>query len=236
MFKSFLTVGIDYYYLVQSSLSYSGSNTKWGFDIRTHSKRYPSISIAYKPYSTFRTFSDTFSIPQRPMFGAVFTGKANYQFKRSGKSWRFVLLLNTNKTVADTVSYANKLMQATCIYTEKALSINSTLGYTEQTTTAQQLSNAPSKMSFVALSGSWPLKKGANINVGAEIGRSVYGLSRYMINTGIGLMPQNKPVCLRANLRLGSNKLSAIEQWKDLYNGYLEMTYKFKQKINRNSR
>ncbi len=232
LFHGFLTTGVEFNYLTQSSFTYSGNNTKWGFMIRTHSKRYPAISISYKPYSTFRTFSDTFNVPQRPMFGSVFTSKASYQFKRKDYSLRFSLVYNKSNTVMDTTFYGNTLLQGMCTYSDKIYSSTLIFGYTEQTGSVAP-TNFPTSMSFVNVSGSYSFNKKIIINGGVETGMTFWGLSRFAINSGLQFSSAKKPVSIRLNLRGGEYKLKQYDNWAPLYNGYLELTYKFKTKKNR---
>ena len=42
-FKKFLTVGIQYNFMKQSTFASTGKSRKWGFDVKTNSRRYPTI-------------------------------------------------------------------------------------------------------------------------------------------------------------------------------------------------
>lgn len=231
LFHNFLSLGLDYYYLSQSSLTYSGSNTRWGIDIRTHSKRYPSVSLSYKPFSTFKTLNDTFSIPQRPMFGSVLTSRASYQFKRNGNVWRFSLVYNKSTTTQDTSFYGNTMLQAICIYTNKMLTVTSATGYMEQHGTSQTMA-APS-MSFLNAGINYFFSKEVGISSGIETGVTGFGFCKYAVAGGISISPKKKPVTVRVNLRAAGYRQQRADTWKPLYNGYMELAYRFRHKLNK---
>lgn len=235
VWHGFATLGVDYNYLLQDNLNYSSNNTKWGFSIKTHSKQYPSLSLSYKPYSTFRSFTDTFNIPQRPLFGSVFSGKINYQFKRRDYSMRFSLLYNSSKTISDTMAYGNRLLQAMATYTQKIVSITAMTGYTEQHGSALN-TTVPTSMEFNNLTVAYACNKVMSMNAGMETGFTSFGLCRFTMTGGFVLTPKNKPFITRFNLRGGTYKLRKEDKWSPLYGGNLEVDYRFKSRINKRER
>ncbi len=232
LFHSFVSVGIEYNYLHQNNFSGTASNTKWGFDIKTHSKRYPSVSISYKPFATFRSYSDTLNIPQRPLLGSVWISKATYQLKENGRVWRFNLLYNKCSTVLDTTAYGNTLMQLMCMYTEKQLSAATIIGYTSQTggNAATTIVTAPDRMSFVSFTESYSISKQCSITSGQDIGHAKFGMCKYGFSAGIMCNFKKSLVTARVNLRYSDYKLNELEQWKQLYCGNMEVAYRFKAK------
>ncbi len=232
LFHSFVSIGIEYNYLIQSNFSGTASNTKWGFDIKTHSKRYPAVSVSYKPFATFRSYSDTLNIPQRPLLGSVWTSKASYQLKENGRVWRFNLLYNKCSTVLDTTAYGNTLMQLMCMYTEKQLSVATTMGYTSQTggnsTTA--IVTTPDRMSFLSLTQSYTISKQYSITGSQDIGRAKFGLCKYGLSAGVMCNFKKSPITARMNFRYSNYKLNEIGNWKQLYSGNMEVAYRFKTK------
>ena len=232
LFHSFVSIGIEYNYLIQSNFSGTASNTKWGFDIKTHSKRYPAVSVSYKPFATFRSYSDTLNIPQRPLLGSVWTSKATYQLKENGRVWRFNLLYNKCSTVLDTTSYGNTLMQLMCMYTEKQLSVATTMGYTSQTggNTTTAIVTTPDRMSFLSFTESYVISKQYSITSSQDIGHAKFGMCKYGLSAGVMCNFKKSPVTARINFRYSNYKLNEIENWKQLYSGNMEVAYRFKTK------
>lgn len=234
LFKGFVSLKCDYYYLVQSSTAFSGSNTKWGFEIKTHSKRYPAVSVSYKPYSTFRTFSDTLNIPQRPVFGSVLASRASYQFKHNGNTWRYSITWNQSATEMDTTRYGNSLIQGMCMYgTKSGTTATATLGYMEQYGSLSPVTGVPTSMAFSNVGAAFALNRDLTINSGIESGISRFGLCRYSLIAGTSLTPRKKPFAIRANIRAGAYRLKATDVWTSLYNGNIELTYKFRHQISK---
>lgn len=234
LFKGFVSLKCDYYYLSQSSTAFSGSNTKWGFEIKTHSKRYPAVSVSYKPYSTFKTFSDTLNIPQRPVFGSVLTSRASCQFKHNGSTWRYSITWNQSATEMDTTKYGNSLIQGMCIYgTKSGTTATATLGYMEQYGGQSSTTGIPTSMAFSNLGAAFVLNRELTVNSGIESGISKFGLCRYSFVAGTSVVPRKKPFAIRANIRAGAYRLKATDVWSSLYNGSIELTYKFRHQISK---
>ena len=230
-FRSFLSVGIEYNFLIQNNFSTQSSSTKWGFDLKTNSKRYPNLAVSYKPFTTFRSFTDTLTIPQRPLIGSVWTGKATWQIKRREKSLRFLALYNMSMTTMDTAKYGNKLMQLTTIYTDKMLTSSVTVGYSQITgTDITTIQTSPNNMFFLNLSGSYKLSKQFSVSGGQDFGVAGFGFCKYGLNGGFTYRPEKKPYTIRVNLRFTDYELNAAENWQQLYSGNIDLVYKFKMK------
>jgi len=234
-FRSFLTLGLEYDYLAQTSFAMTGGNKKWGFDIKTNSKRYPSVAFSYKPFSTFRSFTDTLSIPQRPILGAVWTGRASYQIKKHNQSLRFMILYNKSTSSMDTVKYGSDLLQFTTMYTDKKWMASLNTGYmqlsgSDVTTTT----NPMGKTTFVNVNGSYLLSKALSINVGQDIGIAVFGFCKYGCTAGCMYRFIKMPLTARLNLRYMNYELNEVDGWKQLYMGSIDLTWRFKAKMHNN--
>ena len=229
-FKSFLTVGIEYDRLVQTNLNATGTNTKWGFDVRTNSKRYPSVAFSYKPFATFRSFADTLNIPQRPLIGSVWTGKSTYQVKKTGRSQRslsFSIIYNKCLAAMDTSSYGSTLLQASCSYSSKKFTHVASVGSMEMSGTNIS-SLSPSSTKFLTYSTAYPLSKQLNVNVGQDLGISDFGFCKYGTNLGVMCRIQKIPVSLNVKFRYNTYQLSEGSAWKNIYSGAIDINYMFK--------
>ncbi len=232
-FRSFLTAGIDYNYMRQNNFASTGGNRQWGFNVQTHTRRYPSLGISYKPFSTFRSYTDTLSIPQHPLIGSIWTGKATYQLKRAGgKSFRFMFLYSKNTSSMDTVSYGSTLLQLTCMYTIKQLMLSVTGGQMKLSgTNTDSLATMPNNTKFMSLTGSYSLSKQFNISGGQDFGFADFGFCRYALNGGIVYRFMKIPVITRINLRYNTYELDHTQPWKNLYSGNIDLTWQFKSKM-----
>jgi hypothetical protein len=232
MFRSFLTLGVEYNYLIQNSLASKGNNSKWGFEVATHSKRYPSVSLSYKPFSTFRSFNDTLNIEQKPILGEVWTGKMNYQIKRKDKAIRFTLLYNRNTSTMDTVKYGSALIQFSTIYSRKSTMFSLNLGSSDINTdyieTTYPVFNH-SKFINVAASGN--VLPGVILSGGTDMATTNAGISRYGFFVGSGYTFKRLPVMLRANFRYSNYRMEELTGWKQLYSGAIELAWRFKVKL-----
>jgi hypothetical protein len=232
LFNNFLTLGVEYNYLIQNSFSSKGNNTKWGFNLATHSKRYPSVSLSYKPFSTFRSFNDTLNIEQKPILGEVWTGKINYQIKKKNRAIRFTLLYNRNTSTMDTVKYGSTLVQFNTIYSYKATMLSLNLGSSKINTdfieTAYPAFNN-SKFANVSASGS--IASGLIVTGGTDAAIANTVISRYGIFVGSGYTFKKLPVMIRANFRYTNYRLTELIGWKQLYSGGIELAWRFKAKL-----
>jgi hypothetical protein len=228
-FRSFLTLGVEYNRLMQDNLASKTSNTKWGFELKTNSKRYPNLSASYKPYTTFRSSSDTLTIPQRPLFGSVLTSNLTYQIKKKGKAIRFSVLYTKNETVMDTTENGSKLIQASGIYTDKKFSNSLTVGSTEQTGTTID-KTVPNKSNFINVTSTYQLSRSFGLSIGQDFGWASFGFCKNATTGGVTYRPDKKPYYLRCNIRYNTFKLLAIENWKSIYSGVVDLGYNFKIK------
>jgi len=231
-FRSFLTLGIEYNYLTQNSFYSKGNNSRWGFDIATHSKRYPSVYLSYKPFSTFRSYDDTLSIAQKPLYGEVWTGRASYQVKRLDKAIRFTLLYNRNTSIMDTVSYGSTLVQLTTILSDKTRMLLLNLGFNDVNSGQQPLLNpAYNKSRFAGATGSFMVAGNLNLTAGSDVAWSRMGFSRYSFLAGTAYTFKNVPVMVRASFRYSNYKLNELTGWKQLYTGGIELAYRLNMKL-----
>ncbi|MBS1687467.1 MAG: hypothetical protein JSS96_01985 [Bacteroidetes bacterium] len=232
-FRSFLSLGVEYDYLLQSNFASSGGNKKWGFNVQTHSRKYPSLSFSYKPFTTFRSYSDTLSIAQRPLIGSVWSGKASYQLKRhDGTAWRFMLLYNKSSSSMDTTKYGTDLLQATCMYSTKKLTLSLSGGEMQMFGALNTgIVTTPNQMRFISASANYMLNKQIELSGGQDLGFANFGFCRYAINGGVLYRFNKLPLMLRVNLRYNDYELNQEDGWKQLYSGNIELTWRFKTTI-----
>lgn len=230
-FRSRLTVGVDYYYLVQSNFASRASSKKWGFNVKTNFKRLPNIAISYKPFTTFRSYTDTLNVPQRPMLGSVWTGKVTYQIREHEKSLRFVILYNRSMTTMDSIKNGSSLLQASTIYSNKYLTASINVGKTKSTGTGITDTSMASNINFLSLSSTYILNKTFSVSGGQDFGTAPFGFCRYSANGGVVCHFRKKPFITRVNIRYNTFKLTENEPWKRLYSGNLEFIYRFKTKM-----
>jgi len=234
-FKSFVTLGVEYDYLLQSNFATSGGNKKWGFNIQTHSRKYPSLSFSYKPFTTFRSYSDTLSIAQRPLIGSVWSGKASYQLKHhDGTAWRFMLLYNKSSSSMDTTKYGTDLLQATCMYSTKKLTLSLSAGNMQMSGALNTgIITTPDQMRFASISANYMLNSHVALSGGQELGFANFGFCRYAANGGVQYRFNKLPLMLHVNLRYNDYELNPEDGWKQLYSGNIEMTWQFKTTVQR---
>jgi hypothetical protein len=237
LFQAFLTLGVEYNLLRQANFASRGSNTKWGFDVKTNSKRYPNFALSYKPFTTFHSYTDTLNVPQRPLIGSVWTGKASYQIRKHKRSLRFQCLYNSTMTTMDTTNYGSKLMQFTTIYANHVLTTSITAGQMalSGTNLATLPTPTPNKTSFLTLMGSYAFGKKLSITGGQDFGAAVFGLCRYSVNGGFVYRFEKIPFTMRINARFNDYKLNPVDGWKRIYNGSIDVAYRFKMKNLRNN-
>lgn len=229
-FKSFLAVGVEYNYLIQQNFSNRSASSKWGFDISTHSKQYPSISLSYKPFATFRSYSDTLNIPQRPILGAVWLGKVSYQIKKKGYVLRLTGIYNKNTALVDTTATNSNLVQLNFLYTRGKINLMMNVG--QMGMNATQVSSVHQKTNYMTFSGGYQLNAQWMVNAGQDIGFTSYGLSRYAATMGWSYRFKNTPLMIRVNMRYNTYKLAETQSWKTLYSGMLDINWSFKFKMN----
>lgn len=231
-FRSFLSLGMEYNYMIQQSFYSQGHNSRWGFDVATHSKRYPSISLSYKPFSTFRSYNDTLNIAQKPLLGEVWTGKANYQIKKRSRAIRFTLMYSRNTSSMDTVKYGSTLLQFSTIYSYKTTMVSCNIGstdiHTDYITTAYPAFNN-SRFANIAASGA--LFPALVVSGGTDVATTAMGLSRYGFFAGSSYAFKKLPVMIRANFRYSNYRLDESAGWKQLYSGSIELAWRLKVKL-----
>ncbi len=231
-FRSFLTLGIEYNYLLQHSFSSKSNNSKWGFDLATHSKRYPSIALSYKPFSTFRSFNDTLAIEQKPLLGEVWTGRLNYQIKRQARALRFTLLYTRNNSTMDTVKYGSSLVQFSTIYSYKTTMLSLNLGSSRINTDYIEVAYpAFNNTKFINLSAGGMVLHTVMLSGGTDIATTGMGISRYGFFLGSGYTFKKMPVMIRANFRYSNYKLNPVNGWKEIYTAGIELAWRFKLKL-----
>lgn len=232
LFKGFLRSAIEFNHMEQASFSSEGNNNRWGFELSTHSRRYPSVAISYKPFASFRTFDDTLNVPQRPLIGAVWTGKAIYQIKKKDHSWRFNIIYNQSSSVLmDTFSYQSTMMQAGCMYLDRAWSVQAFAGKTLSNATGQEFNPVHQAVSFLNVQSSRAISENLSITAGSELGVTVFGLTRLGFNTGTFFRPKGWTMGMRAYYRFSTYKLEAQSEWKPIHMGGLELSYDIRVKI-----
>jgi hypothetical protein len=234
LFRSLVTIGVEFNRLTQSSFRYTGSSTKWGFDLKTNLKRYPSLAVSYKPFTTFRSFTDTFSIPQKPLFGSVLTGKVSYQIKNKKRSWRLALLYSECNTVTDTVGYGNKLAQALCTYNAKKWGQTISVGRTQMYGT-DIVPTMPAQTDFLSLSTNYTLNSAISFTCGQDLGWAAFGLSRLSPNGGFMCQFKKIPLTMRLCIRYNRYLLGASESWKEIQSGNIDVVYRIKPKTAKSS-
>lgn len=233
LFRSFLTVGVQLNYMEQNSFASKGYSTKWGFDIKTHSKRYPSFQLSYKPFSTFRNYSDTLNIPQRPMTGEVWTGRASYQIKKHKIIHRFTLVYNQNTSNMDSVAYSSRMAQAGYILTVRQDSYTLTTGWTSMpvSDTSIGVNNTVNLSTwFASVGGSKSLTPQVSVSLAEEIAIADFGLQRMSSSAGVQYRFARWPLALRMQLRYTNYKLTEQSQRTNLYAGQLGLNWQFKMK------
>ena len=231
-FHSFLSLGIAFNHLQQDRFGIRGGNNRWGFDLGTHSKRYPSILLSYKPYTTFRSFADTFAIPQQAILGAVWNGKLSYQLKnKSGGVWRFMATYTHSASIADTLRYAHEVKQLSILYSNKIwfsnLSIGASSSLVDGTTpvTQQQATR------FVMVVTESQMSKFLRMGMGLDVGYALFGLSRYGMTAQLSYSFKNIPFSIRMQARNANYHLTAEAPWKNLWSGGVDIIWKLKMKI-----
>lgn len=226
LFHGFLSAKVDYNYLVQHNLSSNAYNRKWGFDLKTHSRRYPSVGISYKPFSTFRAANDTLAIPQRPVQGEVWTVRANYQLKRHKIVHRFTAVWNRNRSTADTIKMQSETAQLAYVLSMPKLSATASVG---RMVVPQGVSVANGEMtSYTAMcSIQKSIGKSWNVAVSPALAWTDWGVQRSSTTLSVSWTMNSKPLTLRMAFRQTHYKLNATDPAQDIYLGQLGVNYRF---------
>jgi hypothetical protein len=251
-FHDFLTAGVEFNHMEQQNFYSTGGNSRWGFEVATHSKQYPSVSLSYKPFATFRTVADTLAIPQRPQQGAVWTGKGSYQFKRKGGvSYRFSAVLNRSTSHTDSVNYASDLLQLNAIYTDRQWMIMASGGQSNLSTnnggaTTDTLNPAHIRTNFFMANTGYSFSRELGVTGGADIGFAPFGLSKYGLNGGLAYHLKAAPITARVVGRYSAYRLAGYSgdigidgspktdpmSWRQLLNGSIELIWQFNVRVN----
>lgn len=230
-FNAFLKLAVEYSYLLQSNFTNTGRNNKWGFTLATQSKRYPSVSLSYKPFATFRTFDDTLQIQQKPVLGEVWTAKVNYQVKRKTYSLRFTLVGNKNNSILDTLKYGSTMVQFSTIYTTAKTNISTNIAYSSINTGIQDAVLPAFNNSInVGLAGGRTLKV-IGINGSVDLGFNESGVCKYGLGLNAMYRMQQAPLSIRANCRLMQFKLNPADPWNNLVFAGLTLNWQLKMKL-----
>lgn len=236
-FRSYLRVGIQYSGLLQNNLYGKSTNAQWGFDIATQSRRFPNIYLSYKPFSTFRSFADTLSIAQKPILGAVWTGRGNYIFKKNKHVWQFVLLYNRNNSISDSVNYSSSLFQATASYTFNKTMFSLNIGSSHiHTNIAPVVYPQYNNNTFVNIMAGLLVTPPLYISPGIDLAFNESGVCRYGLSTGLSYNFKRLPFTIRANMRYDKYKMELSDPWKNIYAGGIDITWKFNCKLYDNYR
>lgn len=231
--KNSVQAGIEWNYILQHNLFNDTRNIKWGFDLKTKSKRYPNIIVSYKPFSTFRSIADTFFIPQRPIIGDVLTGKISYQYKRKDKLAQFQLLLNRSKSTIDTVENESNLFQFSANYTTKRNSTFLSISRIDNRASAGVMASSWhfNNKYMLSICESVVVNDKLNSNMGIDLGLSQFGVSSKGINAGVSYKTVKLPLVYRAQFRYARYKITEAESWTDIIRCTIALNWQFKYNI-----
>ena len=228
-FGTLLGVGVTYNYLIQHNFDSKSINAKWGFEVKTTSKKYPSASVSFKPFTTYRSVSDTFAVQQRPIFGEVWLGKVSYQIKRGLASLRLTAVYNHNTSLADTTESSSNVKQLNALYVKERINLMLNVGQTQ--VNANQLSPVHVKTDFLTIAAGYAINRQWDIRGGQDIGKTKSGLSRYAVNAGCGYRFSRMPMMLQAGLRYNTYRTGEGQEWKNIFSGMIDMNWQFKFKM-----
>ncbi len=217
-FRHVLNVKLTWNYLFQKSVYAESGNMRWGIEARTKSKRFPSLLVAYKPFSTFRTVYDTLALPQRPLLGEVWLFRGNYQLKRPGGiSHRFVLSYNRNSTSGgDSISYKSTTLQAAYNYSTRKWNLGANAGFMEVPASNQPLSGYVGGRSWfcnTSVSKTW---NSFSAQAGNEVAFAPIGLQRFSLLAGGSYRLRNMPVSLRLSTRYTCYRLTGTGPYSSI--------------------
>ena len=194
--------------------------------MRTHSKRYPSINLSYKPFSTFRSYADTFQIVHRPIQGSVWTLRANYQFKRLKQVHRFTMIYNRNSSSSDSAQYISSTAQIGYVYTKPSMSLNVSLGRIELP--VNFIDGTGIVSSYITSAGfSTSIGKQLNVSIAPDISICSWGLQRISSSVGFNYKMNKMPIAFRMMLRYADYKLNQFSDPIRVYAGQLGMHWSF---------
>lgn len=231
-FNSFLSLGIEFNHLQQDHFGIRGGNNRWGFDLATHSKRYPSMQLSYKPYTTFRSFADTLAIPQQAILGAVWNGKLSYQFKnRTAAVWRIMANYTHSASLADTLHYQHEVAQVGVAYSNKIWYTNCTMGITSSLVDFPTTVGSQQAMRFAMLAFDKQMSKALRAGMSVDIGYALFGLAKYGMAAQIAYKFNRMPLSIRINGRSTNFQLTAEAPRQKLWSGGVDVVWRLKMKL-----
>lgn len=235
--KSLLTLGIEYDYLMQDNFGEAGGNSRWGFDARTNWRKYPNLSVSYKPFTTFRSYTDTLNVPQRPLVGSVATGQSSYQIRKKGRSLRFSFMYNKSTSELDTVKYGTTIAQLSCIYSDKVWNVSVSGGEMKvsgtDSATIAAANTMPSNTVFGDFSVNYLITKTFSVSGGQDVGFAPFGFCKYGAQAGVRYRLQKLPITTTVDLRCTTYELAEGEAWSHLYSGNIDVTWDIHAKLSR---
>lgn len=223
--RSMIAVGVQYNILKQSTFSSTAISKKWGFDIKTSFKRYPNVYLSYKPFSVFRSHTDTQAIQQRPMIGEVWIARGSYRIKNNHYSHSFTAVYNKNNSAMDTIQYSSSTVQVGYSLSMKSDMINLNVGWMDIPAGNPQMAQSY----FGQLSGSKALNENISVMAGQELAFSKIGLQRNSTTAGAQYLFNKLPLSVRTNLRYGSFKTDQMSNEK-LWSVHVGATIYFRNK------
>lgn len=226
LLHGFVSAKVEYNFLTQQNLSSDAYSRKWGIDLKTHSKRYPSVGISYKPFSTFRSANDTLAIPQRPIQGEVWTLRASYQLKRHKLVHRFTAVWNRNRSTADSLQLVSETAQLSYLLSLPGLYGSLSVGRIVMPGNVT-ISNGEMTSYTALFSVQKSIGKSWNLALSPSLAWTDWGLQRSSTTVTLSWAMRQKPLTLRVALRQTHYKLSATSAAQDIYLGQLGLNYRF---------
>lgn len=232
LMHGFIGLKADYNLLSQQNFTNRSTNRKWGFEFRTNTKRYPTVMLSYKPFSTFRTVNDTFSIPQRPVQGEVWTARSSYQFKRGKRLHRFTLTYNQNNSTTDTLRYHSTTLQANYIYSYTGISLN--IGTGRLTLPVNFNDGTGEQSSYIANIGlTKSVGKYVTVNISPDAAFTNWGIQRLSGTAGATFAFPRRLIAFRMALRYSGYRMKADDDPIEIFAGQVGMRWQFVPKRNK---
>lgn len=206
-FDNKIRIRLDYQLLLQEAAHYTGRNRKLGAEVQTRFRQLPNLTLAYRPFTTFRTLTDTFQVQQRPMMGDVFIAKMNYILKTgSGGVYTFNLFGNYNRSEVDTSRYRSTNMQLLAGYSRKGFTLNATAGYVGSSGQVQEsLSGNDQALLFnnvfETLQVSGQLHPWVTAGGGLELAHARSVVVRAGLNAQVSVSPKGWPIQVTGMVR-----------------------------------
>ncbi len=229
-FKRFLRLGIEYNYITrQNLLVHRSGQSKWGFELGTSWRRYPNLSLAYKPFSTFRSYVDTSAIAGRMIYGSVWQGKLSYQVKRPHGNFRFSALYHENRSIMDSNFTGSTMIQGNILYTAGKMTSMLNLGKSKMD--AEVLSAHHEQTWFSNFSGGYQLSDQWMVQGGGDLGLHAAGFSRYGFQFGGRYQFAKVPLTVHGGIRYHRFRPSALPLWRTVYGASLAVDWSFRFKV-----